>query len=255
MDDTTTTQQPSEENGGLSFTDKLMNVFSAPGELFEGVAKSEKQNSNWSVPLIISMIVSIIFVLVAFSQAPIQDQIRDQTEKSIQKSVAAGKITQEQADLAMSKNPAQPGSPLFMIFGSVGAVFVSAISLFGFALVFWLVGKWVFKSAVAYGKVLEVVGLSMYISILVAIVTLLLVVAMGSLYATPSLALAVSHFDPSDKMDKLLSAVNAGTLWFLAVIAVGLAKLFSVTTGKTFAAVGALWILWTAVTVLWNLGM
>ena len=255
MDDTTTAQQPSGEDGGMSFTDKLMNVFSAPGELFEGVAKSEKQNSNWSVPLIISMIVSIIFVLVAFSQAPIQDQIRDQTEKSIQKSVASGKMTQEQADLAMSKNPAQPGSPLFMIFGSVGAVFMSAIALFGFALVFWLVGKWVFKSAVVYGKVLEVVGLSMYISILVSIVTLLLVVAMGSLYATPSLALAVSHFDPADKMDKLLSAINAGTLWFLAIIAVGLSKLFSVTIGKTLAAVGVLWVLWTAVTVMWNMGM
>lgn len=255
MDDASTTQQPSDENTEMSFTDKLMNVFSAPGELFESVAKSEKQTSNWSVPLILAMIVSIIFVLVAFSQAPIQDQIRDQTEKTIQKRVAEGKMTQEQADLALSKNPAQPGSPLFMIFGSIGAVFMTAVVLFGFALVFWLVGKWVFKSAAAYGKVVEVVGLSMYVSVLGTIITLLLVVAMGSLYATPSLALAVSHFDPADKLDKLLSAINVATLWFLAVIAVGLAKLFSVTTAKAFAAVGVLWVVWTAVTVLWNLGM
>jgi hypothetical protein len=164
-------------------------------------------------------------------------------------------MTQEQADLALSKNPAQPGSPLFMIFGSVGAVIMTAVVLFGFALVFWLVGKWVFKSAAAYGKVVEIVGLSMYVSVLGSIITLLLVVAMGSLYATPSLALAVSHFDPADKLDKLLSAINVVTLWFLAVIAVGLGKLFSVTTAKAITAVGVLWVLWTAGTVLLNLGM
>ena len=254
MDEVTATPQPSDDSNGMSLSDKLMNVFSAPGELFESVAKSEKQNSNWSIPLILTMVVSIIFVLVAFSQAPVQDQIREQTEKSIQKSVAAGRMTQEQADMAMSKNPAQPGSPLFMIFGSVGAVLMSAVILFGFALVFWLVGKWVFKSAATYSKVLEVVGLSMYISVLGTIITLLLIVAMGSIYATPSLALAVSHYDPTDKLDKVLSAVNGATFWFLAIIAVGLAKLFSVKAVKTYAAVGVLWALWTAASVLVNFG-
>ena len=255
MDETPTVQQPPIESSEMSFSDKLMNVFTAPGELFDYVAKSEKQTGNWSLPLVISMIVSIVFVLVAFSQPPVQDQIKDQTEKAIQKNVASGKMTQEQADMALSKNPAQPGSPLFMIFGSIGAVFMSAVALFGFGLVFWLVGKWVFKSAATYQKVLEVVGLSLYVSIVVTVITLLLVVAMGSIYATPSLALAVSHYDPADKLDKIMSAVNVGTLWFLAVIGVGLAKLFSTTTVKALAAVGTLWVIWSAVTVLLNFGM
>ncbi|HTR82408.1 MAG TPA: YIP1 family protein [Bacteroidota bacterium] len=255
MDEVNTTQPPSEEGAQMSFTDKLMNVFSAPGELFESVAKSEKQNSNWSIPLVLSMLISVVFVLAVFSQQPIQDQIRDQTEKSIEKRVAEGKMTQEQADMAMSKNPAQPGSPLFMIFGSVGALIFVAITLFGLALVFWLAGKWVFKSAATYSKVLEVVGLSMYISALMAIVTLLLVMAMGSLYATPSLALAVSHYDPMDKLDKFLGAVNIGTFWFLAIVAIGLAKLFSVTTVKTMTVMAVLWALWTAVTVFAGFGM
>ena len=245
----------SEESSEMSFSDKLMNVFSAPGELFESVAKSEKKTSNCSLPLILTIIVSVIFVFVAFSQAPIQDQMKDQTEKSIQKRVADGKMTQEQADLAISKNPAQPGTPLFMIFGSVGAAIVMVAILFGFSLVFWLAGKWVFKSAAAYGKVVEVVGLSMYISVLGSIITLLLVVAMGSLYATPSLALAVSHFDPTDKVDKILAAINIFTLWFLAVISIGLGKVFSVSTGKALTVIGVLWVVWTACTVLLNLGM
>ncbi len=255
MDEVNTNQTPAEESSEMSFTDKVMNVFSAPGELFEGVAKSEKQNSNWSIPLILTMIAGIIFVFVAFSQAPIQDQIREQTEKTFQKQVESGKMTQEQADRASSMNPAKPGTPLFMIFGAVGVAFVTAAMLFGYALVFWLVGKWIFKASAAYGKVLEVVGLSMYVSVLGSIITLLLVVAMGSLYATPSLALAVSHFDPANKVDKFLGAVNILTFWYLAVVSVGLGKIFSVSTAKALIAVGALWAVWTAITVLVGFGM
>jgi Yip1 domain len=254
MDDVNTTPPTPDENSEMSMSDKLMNVFSAPGELFDSVAKSEKKTSNWSVPLIVMMIVSIIFVLVAFSQAPIQDQMKDQTEKSIQKKVTEGKMTQEQADMALTKNPAQPGSPLFMIFGSIGAAVVTAVILFGFSLAFWLMGKWAFKSTAAYGKVLEVVGLSMYISVLGSIITLLLVVAMGSLYATPSLALAVSQYDPANTVHKLLSSISVFTFWYLFVISVGLGKIFSVSTGKALAGVGVLWVLFTAASVFLSFG-
>ena len=253
MEEATTPQTPPEESSEMSFTDKLMNVFSAPGELFDYVAKSEKKNSNWAIPLILAIITGVIFVFVAFSQPPIQDQMREQTEKNFQKQVAANKMTQEQVDQAMSRIPS-PGSPIFMVFGSVGVAFVTAAVLFGFSLVFWLTGKWVFKSPAGYGKVLEVVGLSMYISVLGSVITLLLVVAMGSLYAAPSLALAVSHFDPSNKVDKLLAAVNILTFWFLAVIAVGLGKVFSVTMTKALAAVGVLWAVWTAISIALNIG-
>jgi len=254
MDEVNTTPPVPEESSAMSFSDKLMNVFSAPGELFENVAKNEKQTSNWSVPLILTMIVSVIFVIVAFSQAPIQDQMKDQTEKTIQKKVAEGKMTQEQADMALTKNSAQPGSPLFMIFGSIGAAVVTAVILFGFALAFWLMGKWVFKATAAYGKVLEVVGLSMYISVLGSIITLLLVVAMGSLYATPSLALVVSQYDPTNTLHKLLSSISVFTFWFLIVISIGLGKIFSVSTGKALAGVGVLWVLFTAASVLLSFG-
>jgi len=254
MDEVNTTPPVPEESSAMSFSDKLMNVFSAPGELFENVAKNEKQTSNWSVPLILTMIVSVIFVLVAFSKAPIQDQMKDQTEKTIQKKVAEGKMTQEQADMALTKNSAQPGSPLFMIFGSIGAAVVTAVILFGFALAFWLMGKWVFKATAAYGKVLEVVGLSMYISVLGSIITLLLVVAMGSLYATPSLALVVSQYDPTNTLHKLLSSISVFTFWFLIVISIGLGKIFSVSTGKALAGVGVLWVLFTAASVLLSFG-
>ncbi|HTY09462.1 MAG TPA: YIP1 family protein [Bacteroidota bacterium] len=253
MDEMNTTPAAQKESSEMSHSDKVMNVFSAPGELFDYVAKSEKQTSNWSLPFIFTVIVSIIFVLVAFSQAPIQDQMRDQQDKAFQKRVESGKMTQEQVDQAMTMVP-KPGSPLFMITGSVGAAFIMAFMLFGLSLVFWLTGKWVFKSSATYAKTLEVTGLSMYIFVLGSIITLLLAVAMGSLYATPSLALAVSQYDPSNTVHKLLSAISVFNFWFLFVVAVGLGKLFSVSTGKALGAVGVLWGIWTAATVLVNFG-
>ena len=230
-----------------------MNVFSAPGELFDNVAKNEKKTSNWSVPLIITMVVSIVFVLAVFSQAPIQDQMRDQQEKSFQKRIDSGKMTQEQADQAAAMIP-KTGSPVFMIMGCVFAAAGAAVVFFGFTLAFWLLGKWGFKSPASYSKTLEVVGLSMYIYVLGSIITMLLILAMGSLYATPSLALAVSQYDPANSLHKLLSSISAFTFWFLFVISIGLGKIFSVSTGKAVAGVGTLWVLFTAVSVFVNFG-
>ena len=108
--------------------------------------------------------------------------------------------------------------------------------------------------AAAYGKALEVVGLSMYISVLGSIITLLLVVAMGSLYATPSLALLVSQYDPTNTLHKFLSSISVFTFWYLAVISIGLGKIFSASTGKALAAVGVLWVLFTAASVFISFG-
>jgi hypothetical protein len=67
--------------------------------------------------------------------------------------------------------------------------------------------------------------------------------------------LAVSHFDPTNKVDKLLASVNLVTFWYLAVVSVGLGKIFSVSTTKALVAVGVLWAVWTAITVFVGFGM
>ena len=162
-------------------------------------------------------------------------------------------MTQEQADAALEHMPAA-GSPIFLIVGSVGVVFVMAGMLFLSALVFWLIGKIGFKSSAPYIKVCEVVGLSMYITILSTIITMILVVAMGSLSATPSLALAVSEFDPMNKMHRLLSSINIMTFWYLVVISVGLGKIFNTSFGKALTSVAIVWALYTVIAIFVGFG-
>jgi hypothetical protein len=238
----------------MSFSDKLMNVFASPGALFDNVASAEKQNSNWSIPLVLSIIIGVIFTFVVFSQPPIQDQMRATQQQAMDKMVASGKLTQEQADLAGENNPAKPGSPLFLIFGSVGVVIATAAAMFLAALAYWLIIKVGFKSTIPFMKVTEVVGLSMYISALGTLLSMILIVAMGSIHATTSLALFVSNFDQGNTVHKLLAAMNIMTFWSMGVSAIGLSKVCKLDLAKAAGVVIAVWVVWTAITVMLNIG-
>jgi hypothetical protein len=90
------------------------------------------------------------------------------------------------------------------------------------------------------------------------IVSLLTVTGFGNLYATPSLALLVLPFDPTNGIHRLLAMVNLFDLWTVAVMAVGLAKITGAKTSRaagwlfgwwlfqTLASAGMAWV-WTTV--------
>jgi hypothetical protein len=92
-------------------------------------------------------------------------------------------------------------------------------------------------------KGVEVAGLSGMICVLESIVRPLLIMVMGSLYASPGLALFVTPFNPQNPVHGLLAAVNIMTFWVLAVRAIGLARLSGAGFGKAAAWVFGLWIL------------
>ena len=238
----------------MSFSDKLMNVFAAPGALYEYIGQSEKDNSNWGIPLTVSMLVSILFMFVVFSQSTIQDQMTQKQQQAIEKRVAEGKMTQEQADQAAALNFTKPGSPMFLIFGSVGVVLVNALSLFLPALAYWLILKFGFKSALPYMKMTEIVGLSMYIGAVGALISMIMIVMMGTMHATPSLGLLVSQFDDQNKVHKILESCNFITLWATGVVGIGLSKAGRISLAKGLATSFGIWAVWTAITVMINFG-
>jgi Yip1 domain len=243
----------SEPEAEMSFSDKIVNVISAPGELFLYVAREGKKSANYSIPLLLSIVVSIIFMFVVFSQPAVKDQMAEQQDKVMQQQVEKGKMTAEQYEKAKEFTP-KPGSPIFLIAGTVGVVFVMLILVFGSAFAYWLVGKYAFKTIVPYGKVAEVVGLSLYVMIIGSIVTMIIAVAMGSINAGPHLGLLVGSFDPTNRMHKLLASINIFTIWNLVVVAIGLSKIFSITEAKAYITVGVLWVLYIVATIGVNIG-
>lgn len=245
------TPEPTTE---MSISDTFVGILSSPGEVYQTIVGKEPKTSNWAIPLVLSMIVGILFTFIVFSQPPIQDQMADAQLKAMQKNVADGKMTQEQMDTAMENNPAKPGSTMFLIFGAIGVLVVTAVTLFVYSGVYLIGGKIVVKGTASYSKILEVVGMSFYVSSVAALLSIVIVVAMGSLYASLSPSLFISDFDPMNKEHKLLAAFNLLEFWGMYVISVGLSKVWNTSLGKAFGVVGGVWLVWTLIKVFAGFG-
>ncbi len=235
------TPEPSTE---LSWSDNIVGILSSPSEVYQQVVASEPKNSHWSIPSITSLVMLLVYLFVVFDQAPIQDQMQDSQMKAMEKQVMDGKMTQEEADRAMEFMP-KPGSPMWLIGGAVMMVFVVFASLFGFSLVYWIIGRVAFKVVVPYMKVCGVYGLSMLIMAVSTLIGMVFVIAMESIYAGASLAMLIGEVDPLNKTHMFLASVNLFTIWQYAVIGIGLAKLWSVSTEKGIGVSLGVWLVWT----------
>jgi hypothetical protein len=226
-----------------SLAGRLLNVFAAPGEVFEEIKVSAPSFANWLVPVLIFAVVGVISVCVLFAQPAIQQTIHEQQVKAYDKLVQQGKMTQAQEDQIIQMMDKLMGPKMLAVIGSVGMVIYSFVSLFGWALVLWLLGRWFLKARFEYLKILEVAGLASVIVALGTVIGTLLAVILGRLYAGPSLALIVSNFDPTNRVHLLLGAANVIYFWHAGVLAIGLAKLSGASMTRAFAVVFGFWVL------------
>ena len=238
----------------MPFGEKIVNIFTAPGELFENVRLTGKTTSNWLLPMLLFIVIAASLNQLILTNPSLVDQMSTLMRKGIDEAVAKGSMTAEQADKAAEFM--RPDSMIFRIQQIVGVVLVTPIALFLLSLVYWLLGKWAMTASAPYMKVVEVAGLTFFISILETIVTTLLAYGMDSLFAGPNLALFVTHYDLQNKLHMALSKVNLFTIWDLTVVSIGLSKLFQRHLPKVLVLVFALWIVWSVFTVLmgWHFG-
>ena len=225
----------------MSLAARLTNMFVAPGEVFAEVKDSPPTPANWVAPMIILMLAAAISVMVVYSQPAIMQPIKEAGEKRMQEMVAKGKMTQADAD----KAAAIQGKfviPVIMVV----AIFFTCVTLFLSALIVWLIGRFGLRGPLGFMKAAEVVGLSMMIAVLGIIISTLLRVIYGNPAMTAGPMLLLSHFDNHNRVHVLLSALDVTTLWYLAVLSVGL----GLVTGRGFARAAA-WIygLWAFITV------
>ena len=142
------------------------------------------------------------------------------------------------------QSPGQSLQPATLkVLGGMAAALVGVARVFWWAFVLWLLGRLFLKVRFGYLKTLEVAGLGLMISVLGAMVMLLLMVNLPRLFATPSLALAVSDFDASRKSHLLLGAANVFSFWLVGVLSVGLAKLAGVPFLRAAWFVFAAWLI------------
>jgi hypothetical protein len=237
-----------------SLAARLLNVFATPGEVFEEVKAAPSTASNWLVPTLLAAVVGVLASILIFSQPAIVQQLREQQAKVIDQKVKEGKMSQADADKALAVLEKFMGPTMLKISGSIGAVIGSFVRLFWWALVLWLAAQFFLKVKVNYLKAVEIVGLATMISLLGGIVGLLLVVNLGKMFSSPSLALVVSDFDVQKKSHLVLGALNVFSFWFIGVMSSGLSRLAGVPFPRALVLVLGYWILQELLLIYSGLG-
>ena len=227
-----------------------MNVFAVPGDVFDEVKASAHNAGNWLMPAFLGAVVGVFSVFFVFSDPailrPIQEQQEQALEKRLDKMVQAGQITRQQADEQKKMAEKFMGPLMMKISGSVGAVFWSFARVFLWGLVLWLLGRWLLQVRFGYLKAVEIAGLAGMIAVLGTLVKMLLQVNLSSLTSSPSLALAVKTFDPTNPWHLVLAGLNVFDLWELGLLAFGLARLTGVPFARAALPVMGVWVLFSS---------
>jgi hypothetical protein len=237
------------ESPRMSFFEKLTNFFAAPGDLFDEIRTTPNTPSNWIIPMISFIIIAIVMNQLILQNPSLAHQTAQVAGREIEKAVQEGRMSEQQAEQAFAFT--KPGSVMFMLTQVVGIAVISPLILFLMALVYWLLGRWGMNASAPYMKVVEVVGFTFLVGATESIVTTILMTALDSIYATPSLALAVlQNFQPEDKLHMVLAKVNVFTFWDLGISSFALARLFQRDFPKVLVLVVALWLLWSVFQIL-----
>jgi hypothetical protein len=207
-----------------SLTDRLAGVITAPGEVFEEIKNVPDRSANWVVPMILASLATIVYVMVAFSQPDILRGMQEQRENALHKQIAAGKITQAQADQfsAMTERFTTPG--VLKLFGGGAALLSSAAGLFLMSLGIWLALKYGAGARLSYMKVVEICGLALVIDVPQKILRMWLVLWKHNLLATASPTLFLANPSPTNITHVILSMFDVVDFWWLAVLSLGVSK-------------------------------
>jgi len=222
---------------------RMLNVFAAPGAVFDEVRGTPPARSNWLLPAILSALVLALAAL-AFSASPeFQKQWRAQTEKfqaGQTNAVAAGKLSPAQAE-ENRRVFASVARPAVLISLAVWGGFVfGALRVFWWAGVLWAVARWFLRRPVRYIKTLEVAGLTSLIATLASLVLVLASSPTGAGAAGLASPLGGTEAARGDWLVILL--LGAMNVWVVVVLGVGLARLTQLPWRRPALLIFAYWL-------------
>ncbi len=221
----TSAQPPSGGPAGqetLSFMDKAAGVFYEPSKVFTSFKTSPVKVADWLVPLALLAIVVGVATYVRFSSPDLRFQIAQQQEQRIDKMVAEGKMPADQAEQA--KERMENGSSAVTAIGIFGAMVAIFITFFVAAAVWLLVGKVFLKGSVNYSQMMGIAGLSSWISLVGAILSIVMTVLLSRLDGGLHLGMFM-QMDNSNKGYSLLRVADVFSIWNLAATSIGIGTL------------------------------
>ncbi len=243
------TEPEKEEDLEQNHTDKLVGVFTEPGETFRVLGRYAPKTVDWLVPVLIFSIVSVIAFGIQMSDSQVEYEFIEKqmprVEESLQDAIDSGALTEEQADT-------QRGfARKTIVISTYGVKFLMPwIMTLVSALVYLLLAKYVNGGKGTYMASLVALGLPSYILMLGAIATAILTLATGSFYQSVNLSELMS-MDQNSTTGKLLMLVDIFFIWYFAVVSVAYAKIFGGKgLGSYIVIVFGFWIVFSVIMLL-----
>jgi len=247
-------QENPEEEQELSFSDKIVGIFTEPAITYQKIANFRPKVVDWLVPILLMFIVVSISNILVMRNPEIKYQVKQQSMEKVNKDlteqVQAKKITPEQADQQremVEKQFSMMDSPIGMVISFVSTVIIGLIVVLIIVGYFYLVTKFVLKGEGTYTHALVANGMTAYIGIISIILAAILSLFFGRHMMDISVA-SLMNTEKGTLVYYILSKLDVFTIWAYIVLSIGLAKMFkSVDLKKYYILVFGSWIGWSLV--------
>lgn len=245
-----TDQVPVEEQE-LSHSDKLVGIFSEPGNTFASIAKFPIRTIDWLLPVLAMFAVVIISQIIMMGNPQIKAEMKqkqmDAVEKRLQEQVDEGALTKQQAEEQQQTIEDQ----MDKMSGAVGmvltAVSILVLGFFAYLIIagfYFLIIKFIFKADGTYKHVLVTTGLTSYIGIISMVLVTIFALVTGKMSRDVSVATLFS-VDTKTFVGFLLAKIDVFSIWMYYVVALGMTKLFNAGDSKKYYYfVFGTWIVW-----------
>lgn len=239
--------EPEYQHEQLSNTEAMTGVLIAPGETYETIVTTPKKN-YWLLPVMIFVVINLISTFLFISDTELLNKTMDKQKavmlEQFSKDVKEGNMTQEQSEKAMESM--NPSGILFKIITFGGAVIGPFIMLLLLGVVY-LIGLKVLKAHVDFTNILNVVGLALIIVAVGNLLSVVISILRGDL-SSIGLGLLMSEESVGKKVYALVSKLDIFSIWFYAVVSIGLSKTGRIDFSKSATLVFGVYIIYVMLT-------
>ena len=250
--ETPDTQGNLEEEQELSFSDKIVGIFTEPSATFQKTAKFPIKTVDWLVPFLVLFIVVGVCNILVMKNPEIKYQVKQQRMEVVNKNLAEQvkdkKMTPEQADAqreAVEKQFSMMDSPLIMGIGFISTIIGGMIVILLMVGYYFLCSKYIFKDEITYSGALVANGLTAYIGMISFILATILSLFFSRHLVDLSVA-SLINAEKSTMVYYLLSKLDVFSVWSYLLFSIGLAKMGkSENVNKYYILVFGSWIGWS----------
>ena len=225
-----------EEEEELSFSDKIVGLFTEPSATFESIAKYDLKFVDWFLPFFILMIVLLSSQFILAINPEIELEMFQQASETIQKSVDAGDITQQQAEMQLDFMK----TPMFAVIQIIGGSIASFFMFFVIVTFYFILAKFALKGDGSYKGAMVATSFPAFITLVQMILLIIVSFAFGTHVKSFSLT-TLLDLDIKTFAGFILSKIDPFTIFSFTVTGIAFAKLFKSEDVKkyVFAIIGS----------------